>query len=113
MGVQLNFTSVPPALPKIGIMLEGSIRMGGPTSCSLAMVLESLLKETLSYSDRLTTSPLRCTSPEPFFRTISLLSARGSLRTSAEDSGARFAFAPATITWDCDPWEYVAVAKST
>src|ERR1700757_522689 len=105
MAVQLNCTSLDlaPETTKIGIMLAGEMGVGGAISFTLAIFAELLRKVARSQSDRRTVSPLRATSPLPFFIRISCSSSLGSLRTMAALSGARDAVAPATMTWDFEP----------
>src|SRR5215469_18352073 len=107
MGVQENCTSLilAPPLVKMGIMLAGEIEVGGPISFIFAIFSDRALKVARSQSDRRTVSPLRATSPLPFFTRISCWSLLGSLRTIAALSGASEAVAPATITCDFEPWE--------
>src|SRR5690348_7946170 len=102
MGVQENWTSfvLAPPVVKMGIMLAGEIEVGGPISFTLAIFSDCALKVARSQSDRRTVSPLRATSPLPFFTRISCWSLFGSLRTMAALSGAREAVAPATMTCD-------------
>src|SRR5437764_2221981 len=84
MGVHENSTGFGAPAMKIGIMLAGEIGVGGPISFNFAMRGDSALKETFSQLDKLTVSPLRATSPDPFLSRISCSSALGSLRTCAE-----------------------------
>ena len=82
-------------------------------SLAFAIFSELALKVTFSQSARCTVSPFRATSPLPFFTRISCESLFGSFRTMAALSGAREARAPATMTCDFEPSEYVAVDRST
>src|SRR5580704_12643495 len=104
MGVQENSTVLvlSPAA-KIGIMFAGEIGVGGPISLAFSMCACWERKLTFSQSAKWMVSPLRVTSPDPFFSRISCWSELGSLCTCAADSGASDADAPATITVDFDP----------
>src|SRR5512135_113223 len=101
--VQENSIALLSSEMKIGIMLAGEIGVGGPISFNLSILGACFAKLTFSQFDRLTTSPLRLTSPVPFFTRISCWSDLGSLCTMAALSGAREAVAPATITCDLEP----------
>ena len=87
-----------------GAMLAGAIGVGGPISFAFSRCACCPVKLTFSQLASFTVSPLRVTSPVPFFIRISCLSDLGSLCTCAADSGASDAVAPATITLDFDPW---------
>src|SRR5437868_13577833 len=107
MGDQENCTSLvlAPPVVKSGIMFAGEMAVGGPISLILAIFSDRALMVARSQSDRRTVSPLRATSPLPFFTRISCWSLLGSLCTMAALSGASEAVAPATITCDFEPWE--------
>ena len=94
-------------------MFAGEIGVGGPISFAFSRCDCCPWKLTFSQLASFTVSPLRVTSPVPFFIRISCWSLLGSLCTCAADSGDRDAVAPATITCDFDPWLYVAVERST
>ena len=98
----------------LGFILAGSIRLGGPISRDL-VICESDLNDTLSRGAIVTVSLVfsRVTTPVPLFSMISCWSLRGSFMTSARLSPPRVAVAPATTTWDFDPWVMLAVARST
>src|SRR5882757_1108720 len=107
IGVQLNSTSFDfsPSVTKMGIMFAGVIGVGGPISLPFSIAFDVVWKLTFSQFESRTTSPLRSIAPLPFLTRISCWSERGSLRTWAEESGARDAFAPATLTCDLEPCE--------
>ena len=94
-------------------MFAGAIGVGGPISFAFSRCDCCPWKLTFSQFASFTVSPLRVTSPVPFFIRISCWSLLGSLCTCAADSGDSDAVAPATITCDFDPWLYVAVERST
>src|SRR5215469_11188527 len=105
IGLHENWMSLVLAPPVVnrGIMFAGEIGVGGPISLILEIFSDCALKVARSQSDRRTVSPLRATSPLPFFTRISCWSLLGSLCTIAALSGPNEAVAPATMTWDFEP----------
>src|SRR5436305_15324149 len=83
IGVQEKSTALFSSAEKMGIMLAGEIGVGGPISLAFSIRVEPAWKLTFSKSARCTVSPLRTTSPDPFFTRISWWSALGSFRTIA------------------------------
>src|ERR1700722_8094038 len=105
MAVQENSTSlVASPAENSGAMLAGAIGVGGPISLAFSKCDCCPWNVTFSQLASFTVSPLRETSPVPFFIRISCCSDVGSLCTCADDSGDREAVAPATITCDFEPW---------
>src|ERR1700674_397046 len=94
IGVQENSTSLV-ASPevKIGAIFAGEIGVGGPVPLAFSMCGAVARKLTFSQLANCMVSPLRVTSPVPFFIRISCWSSLGSLCTWAVDSGARDAVA--------------------
>src|SRR4051812_23083918 len=102
MGVQENSTGLGSPALTTAIMFAGEIGVGGPMSFDFSIRCDSS-QLTFSQSARLTVSPLRVTSPAPFFTKISWVSVLGLLLTTAALSGDKEAVAPATVTCDFDP----------